>query len=66
VIDVQSEGSGSIVVNKVEDLWANWKEMDISPLGVSESRTGGVRVEYAEAVPGLMEALKGDQWKCLT
>ena len=57
VTDVQSECPGSTVVKKVEDLWANWKEMDVSPLGAGESRTGGARVENAEVVSSLMEAL---------
>ena len=55
--DAESDGAGPTVVNKVEGVWANWKEMDVSPLGTGESRTGGARVEHVEAVPGLTEAL---------
>ncbi|KAF8313104.1 Phosphomevalonate kinase [Clavulina sp. PMI_390] len=48
----------SSTLDAVEALWAGWKEMNVSPLGASESRTGGVCVEFPENVPGLMDALK--------
>lgn len=57
VIDTKSEGMASAVGANVEALWGGWKEMNVSPLGAAESRTGGVRVEAVDVVPGLREAL---------
>jgi phosphomevalonate kinase len=57
VADMHSRDSNSGVVKRVEDLWESWKDMDVSPLGAGESTTGGARVEHAETVPGLIEAL---------
>lgn len=54
--------ASSPVVSAVEDLWGGWKEMNVSPLGATESRNDGVRVEFAEEVPGLTEALKRGWW----
>lgn len=58
LIDTESEGTSSPIVTAVEEIWGGWTEMNVSPLGASESRSGGARVEHAETVPGLMEALR--------
>jgi phosphomevalonate kinase len=42
---------------RVERLWAGWKELDVSPLLAEESVTGGCRLEDVEAVPGLKHAI---------
>lgn len=62
IIDTKSQGEelamSSEVGRKVEELWSGWKEMNVSPLGASESRTGGARIEKIDSVEGLREALK--------
>ncbi|WVQ77613.1 phosphomevalonate kinase [Cryptococcus sp. DSM 104548] len=40
----------------IDDLWANWKEMDVCPLACAQS-DGGLRGEKLDGVKGLKEAL---------
>ncbi|ODN73074.1 phosphomevalonate kinase [Cryptococcus amylolentus CBS 6039] len=40
----------------IDDLWANWNEMDVCPLGCAQS-DGGLRGEDVGEVKGLVEAL---------
>ena len=46
-------------LNRVERVWAGWKDLDVSPLSATESFEKGLRQERVEAAPGLAEALKG-------
>ncbi|GJJ06064.1 hypothetical protein Clacol_000252 [Clathrus columnatus] len=52
VIDVES------AVTKVEHLWKDWTELDVSPLSAVESRGDGVRVEELENVRGLIDVMR--------
>ncbi|TXT13320.1 hypothetical protein VHUM_00687 [Vanrija humicola] len=45
------------VINAVEDVWASWTEMSVSPLSARQS-DGGLQVEDEAAVRGLADALK--------
>ncbi|KAF8070130.1 phosphomevalonate kinase [Lyophyllum atratum] len=41
---------------RVEQVWSEYKDLDVSPLSVVESLAGGARVEDLDAIPGLKEA----------
>jgi phosphomevalonate kinase len=42
---------------RVEHVWSNYKDLDVSPLSTSESTISGSRLEKLEDVPGLKEAV---------
>lgn len=42
---------------RVEHVWSNYKDLDVSPLSTSESTISGSRLEQLEEVPGLKEAV---------
>ncbi|EIW69267.1 hypothetical protein TREMEDRAFT_43897 [Tremella mesenterica DSM 1558] len=44
------------VIGRVEDIWEGWTEMSVCPLSARQS-DGGLRVEDADQVPGLKQAL---------
>ncbi|KAG5635576.1 hypothetical protein H0H81_010741 [Sphagnurus paluster] len=43
---------------RVENVWANYTALDVSPLSVVESLAGGVRVEAIDSIRGLEEATR--------
>ncbi|KAF8629682.1 hypothetical protein AX17_005618 [Amanita inopinata Kibby_2008] len=43
--------------DRIEHLWSNYKELDVSPLSVTESISEGSRIEVLDDVPGLGEAV---------
>ncbi|KAG6915782.1 hypothetical protein DXG01_009820 [Tephrocybe rancida] len=43
-------------LQRVEEVWSEYTELDVSPLSVVESLAGGARVETLSAIPGLAEA----------
>ena len=43
---------------QLQDLWAGWEELKVSPLLAMQS-DGGLRLERADRVRGLREALEG-------
>lgn len=45
------------VITTVEDVWASWTEMSVSPLSARQS-DGGLQAEEEGAVRGLTDALK--------
>lgn len=45
------------VVDKIENVWANYKELDVSPLSASESMAKGTRLEVLDDVKGLKDAI---------
>ncbi|EJD03369.1 Phosphomevalonate kinase [Fomitiporia mediterranea MF3/22] len=45
-------------LHRVERVWADWKDLDVSPLSAAESFEKGLRRERVESVPGLAEALE--------
>lgn len=46
-------------VSAVEQVWQDWKEMNVSPLTAQESDVRGMRVEEFDKVPGLLKAVRG-------
>jgi phosphomevalonate kinase len=56
VLDSQ-DAVGEKPSERVERVWAGWKELDVSPLLAEESVAGGCRLEDVEAVPGLKHAI---------
>ncbi|KAF7782555.1 hypothetical protein Agabi119p4_1931 [Agaricus bisporus var. burnettii] len=42
---------------RVEHVWSNYKDLDVSPLSTSESTISGSRLEQLDEVPGLKEAV---------
>ncbi|KAK7062927.1 phosphomevalonate kinase [Paramarasmius palmivorus] len=46
------------VVQGVDNLWAGYEELGVSPLNAVESKRKGVRVEVLDAVKGLGEAIE--------
>lgn len=45
-------------LHRVERVWAEWKDLDVSPLSATESFEKGLRRERVDSVPGLAEALQ--------
>lgn len=43
---------------RIERVWSNYKELDVSPLSASESTARGCRLEKLEDVPGLKDAVE--------
>ncbi|KAG6866347.1 hypothetical protein C0991_005268 [Blastosporella zonata] len=43
-------------LRRVEQVWSEYTELNVSPLSVVESLAGGARVESLGAIPGLAEA----------
>ncbi|KAG6874475.1 hypothetical protein C0995_010385 [Termitomyces sp. Mi166 len=43
-------------IERVEQVWSEYTELDVSPLSVTESFAGGVRVESVDAITGLAQA----------
>ncbi|KAG6846194.1 hypothetical protein H0H93_015489 [Arthromyces matolae] len=43
-------------LERVEQVWSEYKELDVSPLSVIESLAGGARVEDLNSIKGLAEA----------
>ncbi|KAG6811902.1 hypothetical protein H0H92_005360 [Tricholoma furcatifolium] len=43
-------------LQRVEAVWSEYTELDVSPLSVVESLAGGARVESLDAIPGLAQA----------
>ncbi|EJD03368.1 Phosphomevalonate kinase [Fomitiporia mediterranea MF3/22] len=44
--------------SRVERVWAEWKDLDVSPLCATESSGEGLRRERVDSVPGLAEVLE--------
>ncbi|KAH8119586.1 Phosphomevalonate kinase [Phellopilus nigrolimitatus] len=44
-------------LRRVENVWAGWSALDVSPLSATESFARGLRRERVQDVPGLEEAL---------
>ena len=42
---------------RIEQVWASWEGLDVSPLSATESFDQGLRLERAEDVPGLVDVL---------
>ena len=42
-------------LHRVEQVWAHWKALDVSPLSATESFEKGIRLEKLEDIPGLKE-----------
>ncbi len=42
---------------RIEHVWSNYRDLDVSPLSASESIAGGSRLEKLEDVPGLQDAV---------
>lgn len=57
VLDPPDSGTDDKPLNRVEQVWASWKGLDVSPLSATESFDQGLRLERAEDVPGLQEIL---------
>jgi hypothetical protein len=53
VLVLDPENAGEKPSDRVEQVWASWKKLDVSPLLAEESHTGGCRLEDVEKVPGL-------------
>ncbi|GLB37054.1 putative GHMP kinase family. Mevalonate kinase subfamily protein [Lyophyllum shimeji] len=43
-------------LERVQQTWSEYKDLDVSPLSCVESLAGGARVESLDAIPGLKEA----------
>lgn len=43
-------------VERIEHVWSNYKELDVSPLAAVESLAKGIRSEALDDVPGLKAA----------
>lgn len=41
---------------RVEYVWSNYKELDVSPLSAEESMAKGVRLESIDDIQGLQQA----------
>lgn len=60
VFDLPTSNAGDRPLNRVEQLWASWKKLDVSPLSATESFERGLRVEQPGRVPGLQEILRAN------
>lgn len=44
-------------LERVERVWSEYTDLDVSPLSVVESLAGGARVEDLDTIPGLRAAV---------
>lgn len=54
VIDMKATS----VVGKIEKIWQDWTELDVSPLSAVESQKQGLTIENLESVRGLKDVLR--------
>lgn len=47
----------SKVIEEIENIWKEWKELNVSPLIAQESPAKGVRLENPSQIPGLAQFL---------
>ncbi|PFH51483.1 hypothetical protein AMATHDRAFT_142322 [Amanita thiersii Skay4041] len=48
---------------RIEHLWSNNKELDVSPLLANESNAKGTRIESLEQVPGLKDMIENHSYR---
>lgn len=53
---IEIEGAPS--VSRVENIWRNWTELNVSPLSAVESQAQGVQIEELDNIRGLKDVLQ--------
>lgn len=58
VFDPPAEhAAGQTPLERIEQVWSTYKDLDVSPLSSVESVAKGARIEQLEAVPGLKDIM---------
>jgi len=55
--DLTSCKPGQTPLQHVAPIWSNYEELSVSPLSSKESLAKGIRLESADAIPGLAVVL---------